>query len=217
MPPTKVWLNLHYGLGGDVVWRISRWPPWRPTWILEWNKFSSSESLCLTNAFSLIWLNVREQMFQDFQDGHMVAVLDILERNKFSNSKSSCHPNASYQVWAQSGLPFGSRRGLEIFKMATVAATLDIGTAWFLKFWISMCSDVSNQVSAQSDIQFVRLFEDFQDGWHGYQNSDLSNSKSPCGPNVSHQIWAQSDRVREQIWFQDYQDYQDGRPGGHLG
>ena len=28
-------LNLTYGLGGDVVWRISRWPPWWPSWI--WN------------------------------------------------------------------------------------------------------------------------------------------------------------------------------------
>ena len=34
------------GLGGDVVWRISRWPPWRPSWISEWNDFSNSESPC---------------------------------------------------------------------------------------------------------------------------------------------------------------------------
>ena len=28
MLPTKFRLNLTYGLGGDVIWRISRWPPW---------------------------------------------------------------------------------------------------------------------------------------------------------------------------------------------
>ena len=27
MPPIKFGLNLTYGLGGDVIWRISRWPP----------------------------------------------------------------------------------------------------------------------------------------------------------------------------------------------
>ena len=43
MPPIKFRLNLIYGLGGDVAWRISRWPPWRPSWILEQNDFSNSE------------------------------------------------------------------------------------------------------------------------------------------------------------------------------
>ena len=38
-------------VGGDVVWRISRWPPWWwPSWILEWNDFSNSESLCCSDA-----------------------------------------------------------------------------------------------------------------------------------------------------------------------
>ena len=46
----KFWLNQHYDLGGDVIWRISRWPPWQPSWMSEWNKFSSSESPCLPNA-----------------------------------------------------------------------------------------------------------------------------------------------------------------------
>ena len=41
----KIQLNMTYGLG-DVIWRISRWPPWGPSWILERNDFSNSESLC---------------------------------------------------------------------------------------------------------------------------------------------------------------------------
>ena len=52
----------------------------------------------------------------------------ILEWNQFSNSKSPCYPNASHQGWAQSNLPFGSRHGLKIFKMATMVTILDIGT-----------------------------------------------------------------------------------------
>ena len=49
MPPIKFWLNLTYGLGGDVVWRISRWP-WWPFLISERNNFSNSESLCHRDA-----------------------------------------------------------------------------------------------------------------------------------------------------------------------
>ena len=50
MHPIKFRLNLTCGLGGDVVSRISRWPPLPPSWMSEWNKFSSSESPCLPNA-----------------------------------------------------------------------------------------------------------------------------------------------------------------------
>ena len=50
MPPIKLWLNPTYGLGGDVVWRISRWPPWWPARRSERNNFSNSESLCHCDA-----------------------------------------------------------------------------------------------------------------------------------------------------------------------
>ena len=53
----------------------------------------------------------------------MSAVADIVT-NAFSNSESPCHPNASYQVLAQSDLPFGSRWGLKIFKIATLGGHL---------------------------------------------------------------------------------------------
>ena len=49
MPP-KFWLNPTCGLGGNVVWRISRWSPWRPSWISNRNDFSISESLCYCDA-----------------------------------------------------------------------------------------------------------------------------------------------------------------------
>ena len=74
MPPIKFWLNPTFGCGGDVIWRISRWRLWRPSWILEWNNFSNSESLslwCLPSSFSSIGLRVWEEMsFEEFQDGH---------------------------------------------------------------------------------------------------------------------------------------------------
>ena len=49
-PSIKFWLNPTYGLGVDIIWRISEWPPWRPSWISEWNDFSNSESPCCHNA-----------------------------------------------------------------------------------------------------------------------------------------------------------------------
>ena len=47
---SKFWLNPTYSLGGDVVWRISRWLLGWPSWVLEWNNFNNSESLCRFNA-----------------------------------------------------------------------------------------------------------------------------------------------------------------------
>ena len=80
----KFWLNPTRGLGTDVLWRIWRWPPWRPSWISEQNYFSNSESLCCCNA--------------------------------------------SHHVLAQSHLRFGRRCRLKYFKMAAMAAILEIGT-----------------------------------------------------------------------------------------
>ena len=42
MPPFKFRLSLTYDLGGNVVWRISRWLLCRPSWISEWNAYSNS-------------------------------------------------------------------------------------------------------------------------------------------------------------------------------
>ena len=46
----KFWLNPAYSLGGDIVWRLSSWPPWQPFWLSELNDLSNSESPCLHNA-----------------------------------------------------------------------------------------------------------------------------------------------------------------------
>ena len=72
MPPTKFWLNLAYCLRADVVWRFSRWPP---SWILEQNDFSNSESPCHSNAFHQVsvqtdlWFG-RRCGLKNFQDDH---------------------------------------------------------------------------------------------------------------------------------------------------
>ena len=102
MPPIKFWLNPTYGLG-DVVWRISIWPPWQPSWILE--RMGGDD------------------VFKRWPSW-------ISERNNFSNSESLYHCHASHQVSAQSDLWFG-RCCLKNFDMAAMATILDIGKEWF--------------------------------------------------------------------------------------
>ena len=128
MPPIKFLLNLTYGLGGDVVWRISRWPPWRPSWISERNDFSNSESLCHSDASHQVLAQSnlrfgRRHGLQEFWDW-------LSKRNDFSNSESLCHSDASHQVLAPPDLWFGRRCRLKNFKMATI---LDIGME---QFWL---------------------------------------------------------------------------------
>ena len=69
MLPIKFRLNPTYGLREDVVWRISIWLPWQPSWILERKEdFSNSESLC-PSSFGSIQLTVWDEMsFEEFQD-----------------------------------------------------------------------------------------------------------------------------------------------------
>ena len=90
MLPIKFQLNLTYGLG-DVVWRISIWPPWRPSWILEWNDFSNSESLCHCDASHQVSAQ------SDLRFGRRCHLKNFkAAMAAFSNSESPCCHNASY-------------------------------------------------------------------------------------------------------------------------
>ena len=51
MPPIKFKLNQTYRSEADVIWRLSRWLPWWPSWISEQYHFSNSKSPCYPNAF----------------------------------------------------------------------------------------------------------------------------------------------------------------------
>ena len=171
MLPIKYWLNTSYGLGENVVWRISRWRHGGYLDIgTEWfYQFWISLSLrCLLSNFSSILLMVWEEMsFEEFQDGRrggllgyrngtILAILNLcvavmppikfwlnpnyglggdivwrISGNDFSNSESLCHCDASHEVSAQSDLRIGRRCRLKNFKMAAMAAILDIGTERF--------------------------------------------------------------------------------------
>ena len=141
----KFRLNPTYGLGGDVVWKISRWLPWRFSflfffffffffffcfWISERNDFSNSESLCRSDAPIKFRLNLTYglgDVVWRFLRWPPWLPSWISEWNVFSNSESPCHCDASHQV-SQSDLRFGRRCRLKNFKMAAI---LDIGTERF--------------------------------------------------------------------------------------
>ena len=40
MLPTKFGVNWHFGSGKEAKNRFSRWWPWQPSWISDWNDFS---------------------------------------------------------------------------------------------------------------------------------------------------------------------------------
>ena len=131
MPPIKFRLNLTYGLGGDVVWRISRWPP---PWLSEQNDVSNSESLWHCDASHQVlaqsnlwfgrWCHLKISRWPLWWPSW------ISEWNDFSNSESLCHCDASHQVLAQSDLGFRRRCCLKNFKMAaTILAILNLHVA----------------------------------------------------------------------------------------
>ena len=75
-----------------------------------------------------------------------------------------------------------------------------------MSFWCLSSSFSSIQHSLGGDVvgRFSR-WPTWGPSWIAEWN-DFSNSKWPCGPNASHQVWAQYHRVWEQMWFQDFKD-----------
>ena len=100
---------------------------------------------------------------------------------------------------------------LKSFKIATMAAILDIGTKRFSNSESPWYPDASHQILAQPILLFLRRcgLKNFKMAGGGVvwrfsrwltwrpswisERNDFSNSKSPCGLNASHQSWAQSD------------------------
>ena len=62
--------------------------------------------------------------FEEFQDGGHLGYLNRM----ILAILNLCHCDASHQVLAQSNFRFGRRCCLKYFKMATMAAILDMGT-----------------------------------------------------------------------------------------
>ena len=113
---------------------------------------------CLPSSFPSIRLAVREQItIEDLQDSQRRCCSKIFKKaDNFSNSESLCHFDASNPVLTQSDLWFGRRCGLKNFKMATMAANLDIWTEDFSNSESLCHCDASHQVLAQSNLWLGR-------------------------------------------------------------
>ena len=107
MSPTKFRLNPTYCSGADVVWLFPRWPPWRPSWILERNDFNYSESLYRSNASHRVSAQSNLQFWR--RCCLKISRSWISKWNDFRNSESLCCSDASHQVSAQFNLWFGMR------------------------------------------------------------------------------------------------------------
>ena len=157
LPPTKFQTS---HLWVDQVWRFSRWPLWRPSWILK------QILLAILNLYCAL----------------MPPICSI--------------------------------------KLSAVAAILDIRTEILavLNLHVSPMPPTKFQLNPtyHSEADVVSIFSrlpPWRPSWI-LERNNCSNSKSPRRPNASHQVWAQSDRVHEQMQFKDFQA---GCRGGHLG
>ena len=135
LPPS--FSSIRHCSGADNNWRLSRWPPWRPSWIPFWWRCWKCEKLLTdiqmrdrpwSTTHGISWPGAKLKVgYQQkiFKMAAVVAIMDIVTECFFSNSESPCCLNASHQVFAQSDLPFWRRWGLKIFKMATLEAISD--------------------------------------------------------------------------------------------
>ena len=134
MLPTKFRVNWPFGPGEEAKNRFSRWLPWRPSWILDWNDFSYFSSISHPNvsgqltfgfrrrsflaSLESIGLSVQEKKLKtDFQDGRHGGHLGFPIAKDFSYFWSTSHPDAFYQV--SSKLAQGCRRSRLLKQLLT--------------------------------------------------------------------------------------------------
>ena len=97
--PTKFQVNWPFD-SGEAKNRFSIWPPWRPSWIFDWNNFSYffiyKWPWCFLSSFKSTGLSVQEKKRKiDYQDGRHGPSW-ISDWNDFSYFLSTNHPDTSY-------------------------------------------------------------------------------------------------------------------------
>ena len=171
MPSTRFPLHPTYGSGTDNKWRLSRWPPWQPSWIWFWWKYPKCEKLLTdirimrdgpwSTDHSISW------QLKSFKMTAVVAIVDIVTK-WFSNSESPCHPNASQcggHLWCRNGTNLAS---LNLHVSPMPSAKFQLNPTY------------------RSEADVVSRFS-WWPSWILEQNK-FSNSKPPSHPNASHQV-----------------------------
>ena len=133
MSPIKFKLYPTYGSRADVIWKISRWLLWWPSWISEQNHFSNSRFPCCPDAFHQVSApcdTIREQMtIEDFQDGLHGSHHGYCNKLILATLNLHVTQMPSAKFWLN--LTYHSGADLKIFKMAAMVAILDIRTEPF--------------------------------------------------------------------------------------
>ena len=147
--------------------------------------------------------------FQDFQDGHHGGHLGYWNRTNLAILNLQCLPQSLGSIWLTvleqmwfEDFQDGNRGGHIGYRNGTILAILKLCVAPMppIKFWLN-----PTWFGRKVVWRYSRLTT-WGPSWISEWNS-FRNSKSPC----LGAIWL---RVREQMWFQDFQD---GSPGSHLG
>ena len=141
-----------------MVWEFQDGPPWRPSWMWEWNKFSILNRHVSQMPPTKFQLNQtypsRANVFSRFSSWPPWWQSWILEWNQFSNSKSPCYPNCLPPRLGSIKLTVQEQTWFEYFQDGHHGGHVPLSS-----------SDAYHQVSAQSNTVWEEmLFKDFQDG-----------------------------------------------------
>ena len=150
--PIEFWLIPTYHSGADVVWRFFKIAAVIPSWLSEQNV------LAIHNLYVAPMPHIKFQPHPTysfgrdvvFQDGYRGSRLVYRNGTVLAILYLYVYPvpptKPTYPSWAD----------MKIFKMATMAAILNIARNDFSSSESPCCSDASHQISAQTDLRFDR-------------------------------------------------------------
>ena len=140
----KFWLNPTYGLGGDVFWRISRWPPWyrNGTFLAILNLYVPTMHpikfrLNLTYGFAgdIIWRISRWPL--GYRNGTILAILNLWQLSlcylpsSFGSIWHTVWEEMSYSRLRSSHLGYRNETILEILNLCvTVTPPIKFQLNW---------------------------------------------------------------------------------------
>ena len=211
MPPIKFKLTQTYHSGADVIWRFSRWLPWWPFLISNWNHLSNSKSPRMPstkfplhptycsgadNNWRLSRWPLRMPTWIWFWWRCLKCEKLLTDIRMRDGSWSTDYSRSSR--WAN------NRRSIEdLIKNAAAAAIVDIVTKCFQQFWISMSPQclLPSFGSIWFTIREQMRFEDFQDG----QISDQNNFSNPKSLRCRQSSFGS---IRIMVWEMSFEEFQ---------
>ena len=163
--PTKFQVNWPFGSGEEAKNKFSRWQPWWPSWISDWNDFSYFWSASHPDASYQVssqlafWL--RRSKKQIFKVGAMVAILDS-KSEQFKHLFIYKSPRCFLPSFKSIGISIQEEQLKIYFPIGTILAI----------FSSTNYLSASNQVSSHIGllVQEKKGKTDFQDGRYDFRS-----------------------------------------------